>query len=66
MLECFYEYEKFSLEVLENETLGPYYSNKQKYADYLSDKLRSLDEDTLDFNKGYFWGSIIEDLERGI
>ncbi|MFD2521820.1 hypothetical protein [Emticicia soli] len=69
MLECIYEYEFFLTEILWKEKLGSYYKDKQKYANYFSEKLLNLDKDTLDYSslsKSYFWGSIMEGIESGI
>lgn len=64
--ECIFVYETLFLDYVEHEKWGNYYKYKQKYADYLKERLQNIDNETLNFSKSYFWGARIENIEMGI
>jgi hypothetical protein len=63
-----YVYDCLWNNVIPNNDFGPYRenSNHKKYAKFLERELLKIDQDLLKNDNGYFWGSLIEDIEFGI
>lgn len=63
-----YVYDYLWKKVIPNNDFGIYRenSNYKKYAKFLEAELLKIDPDLLKNDNGYFWGSLIEDIEFGI
>lgn len=63
-----YIYDYLWKNVIPNNDFGLYRenSNYKKYAKFLERELLKIDQDLLKNDNGYFWGSLIEDIEFGI
>jgi hypothetical protein len=63
-----YVYDYLWKSVIPNNEFGNYREdyNYKKYAGFLERELLKIDQDLLKNDNGYFWGSIIEDIEFGI
>jgi hypothetical protein len=65
LLQCIIEYEKFIFEFI-NAERTVFCINETNWANILSEILRSIDPQIVDFTKGYFLGGYIERIESGI
>ncbi|WP_347051776.1 hypothetical protein [Flavobacterium olei] len=63
-----YAYDSLWQIIIPEKKFGNYREdrNHKKYAQFLESELLKIDQDLLKNDNGYFWGSLIEDIEFGI
>lgn len=68
LIQQLYIYDSLWKIDIPQEKFGNYRDNcnHKKYAEFLKTELLKIDEDLLKNDTGYFWGSLIEDIEFGI